>query len=197
MPNSPAAKKRRAGVHLTDEERDDAQEKFLRAYAKTANISLACRAAKIDRATFYEWKKNDAFEARLKLADEDANDVIEAEIFRRAVKGIVEPVVNGQGLVYEYEPVLDVNGEPVLNSKGKPTYKRGKQVTITKYSDTLLIFQAKKRIPGYRDKVDVTTNGKDMPGLIIMTAGETTAIDPRYAQTGTRPVVDAEPDDDA
>lgn len=188
MSNSPTLKKRREGQHPTADEKATAQEKFLKAYAKTANISLACRAAKIDRSTFYEWKKDDAFAARVALADEDANDVIEAEIFRRAVKGVTEPVINGQGLVYEYEPVLDANGEPVLNSKGKPTYKRGKQVTITKYSDTLIIFHAKKRIPGYRDKVDITTNGKDMPGLTILTDGPATVADPRYVQRGTRPV---------
>src|SRR5205807_601275 len=64
------------------------------------------------------------------LADAAANAHIEAEIRRRAMEGWDEPV-----------------------------YQQGARVgTVRKYSDTLLIFYAKRRMPEYREKQALDVN---------------------------------------
>lgn len=118
-------KKRRRGHHLEVEERTRIQERFLTIFAQTANVMLACRAVSIGRSTAYEWRKTDEeFSLRWADAEEEANEAIEAEIHRRAIVGVDEPV-----------------------------YYKGQLIdTIKRYGDTLLIFLAKARMPHkYRD----------------------------------------------
>lgn len=137
------------------------QDIFLEEFAVHGNISLACRAASIDRKSVYRWKeKSETFLFRYNFAFEEAKDNIRAEIYRRGHDGVEEPLLSQGQLVYEYEPVLDKHGEQVKDEKGKPAWKRGRQMTVRKYSDTLLIFQAKMLMPEYREKqqVDVNTN---------------------------------------
>lgn len=147
------ARVRRNGQPLTDEERAQAQETFLAAYAHTANVSQSAKRARISRETFYQWRDHDeTFRARLGHADEDAQDVLRGETFRRAVVGVNEPLTNGQGLIYEFEPVLGPDGEQALDNRGKPQYRRTKIATVKKYSDTLLSAMLKARVPEYRDQ---------------------------------------------
>jgi len=136
------------------------QDVFLEAFAIQGNISLACRTAQIERSTLYRWKeKSDTFLLRYNQAFEEAKDHIRAEIYRRAHDGVEEPVLAQGQLVYEYEPVLDENGVQKKDDKGKPMWKRGKMITVRKYSDTLLIFHAKMLMPEYRDKQHVEVSG--------------------------------------
>lgn len=102
-------------------------EQFLEKLEQVANVSQACRATKISRRTIYNWIETDEFFKK----DYDrsvmiAIDVLEDEAKRRAFTGNKEPV-----------------------------YQGGKKVgTITKYSDTLLIFLLKSLKPStYRDTV--------------------------------------------
>jgi hypothetical protein len=131
--DSSTTKKRRKGQRMTAEQRDVAQQDFLKAYEKTANILTAAEQVNIDRTLVYYWLEHDEqFGLAFNLADKAANMNIEAEIHRRGVTGYQEPV-----------------------------WQLGKYCgEMTKYSDTLLIFYAKKRIPEYRDKqtVDVNAN---------------------------------------
>lgn len=92
----------------------------LAALALTGNVSEACRCAKVDRGTHYDWQKQDeAYAAAARDALEMAADSMELEARRRAVDGVLEPVYYG----------------------GK---KVGK---IRRYSDTLLIFLLKAARP--------------------------------------------------
>lgn len=116
--------------YVSARQRAKAQEAFLAAYAETGIITTAALAAGVDRKTIYNWQEHDeAFSLRFYDAEATANDLIRAEILRRAYEGVEEPV-----------------------------FQLGKYAgTIRKYSDTLLIFEAKRRMPEYRDKVDVKT----------------------------------------
>lgn len=118
---------RRAGP-MSAKRRQEAQAAFLTAYAETGIITSAAAAANISRQCVYEWQEHDeTFSLRFHEAEAIANDVLRAEIHRRAVAGWDEPV-----------------------------YQLAKFAgTVRKYSDTLLIFEAKRRMPEYRDKVDV------------------------------------------
>ena len=123
--NTQTQKKRRQGVRLPVAERDAAQARFFEVYGQTANVSLACRAAGINRATYYYWKEKDNghFLERLAVADQEADEALEAELHRRAVIGVQEPVFY-QGKIVGHVPKL---------------------------SDNLLMFRMKKRMPEYRD----------------------------------------------
>lgn len=136
-------KKRRQGQRMSAEQRIAAQAMFLAAYEETANILAAAEKAEIDRTLVYYWQEHDEqFGFAFNIADKAANSRVEAEIRRRAMEGWEEPLVSA-----------------------------GKRLgTVRKYSDTLLIFYAKRRMPEYRDKqqLDVTTtntNTQDMKSL--------------------------------
>lgn len=118
-------KRRRPGQRLTDKQRTEAQASFLSAYEHSANVLAAAEQVGIDRTLVYYWLEHDEkFLLAYNLADNAANAHIEAEIRRRAIDGWEEPLVSA-----------------------------GKRLgTVRKYSDTLLIFYAKRRIPAYRDK---------------------------------------------
>ena len=139
-------KKRRKGQRMTAEQRIRAQALFLDAYERTANILVAAEQAEIDRTLVYYWLEHDEnFLLVYGIADKAANAHIDAEIRRRGIEGVVEPLVSAGRVVYdEYE---DADGK-----------KQRKRVVIRKYSDTLLIFYAKKRMPEYRDKTALTVN---------------------------------------
>ena len=112
--------------------RQEAQEAFLVAYAETGIITSAAAAANVSRQCVYEWQERDeTFSLRFHEAEAIANDMLRAEIHRRGVVGWDEPV-----------------------------YQLAKFAgTVRKYSDTLLIFEAKRRMPEYREKHDVNVSG--------------------------------------
>lgn len=96
------------------------------------NVRLACKRANIHRSTFYAWLEQDErFSFEYHQAEADANDTLRAEIFRRAVQGVDEPLTSMGKLVKD---------------------DQGKVVTVRKYSDTLLIFLSKARMPEFREK---------------------------------------------
>ena len=101
------------------------QERFLAAYAKTANVSLSASQARIIRDKHYDWLQNDpTYRPRFDIAHQRACDAVEGEIHRRAVKGVLEPV----------------------------WYQGSKCGAVRKYDSTLLIFFAKGLMPQkYRD----------------------------------------------
>lgn len=117
------------------------QAAFLAAYALCgANVTAAAREAKIDPSTHYDWLKRDkTYPERLEAARQAACDAIEAEIFRRGQVGYDEPVV------YQGKIAKD---------------KRGRLVTVRRFSDVLLIFRAKALMPekyGDRTKLEHST----------------------------------------
>lgn len=101
------------------------QKAFLAEFAQNANILLSAKRAGIDRTTVYIWLEHDQdFSFAFNQAKEDANDMLRAEVYRRAIEGVPEKV-----------------------------WQLGKYCgETTKYSDTLLIFLCKARMPEFRDK---------------------------------------------
>jgi hypothetical protein len=131
-------RKRTQGKRPTKQENIEAQEKFLASFAENANISASCRMAVINRSLFYEWQEHDeTFSMRFKVAEQEANDVIRAELFRRGVQGYEKPVVSMGKVVYGPD---------------------GKLLTENVYSDMLLSFLAKARMPEFRDKQQIEVN---------------------------------------
>lgn len=121
------------------------REAFLAAYAESGNVSLAARTADVDRCTHYKWLEDVEYAAAFAQADAQAGDALEAEARRRALCGVEEPAGWYQG------------------SPGG---------TVTKYSDTLLIFLLKGRKPDvYGDKQRVEHTGKDGAPLRVEIIG--------------------------
>jgi hypothetical protein len=126
------------------------KELFLDAFAEHANVMLAAREAGIHRSTVYVWLEQDEeFSLAYNQAKENAKDVIRAEIKRRAVDGWDEEVYQ------------------LGHFAGK----------VHKYSDTLLIFQAKMLMPEYRDKsqLDVNNITPNTPGTIPINTKDLTS----------------------
>lgn len=126
-----------------DEER---KERFLRILAATGVVSRAVEGTGVSRFTVYEHRKNDAdFRRRWEEADEAYADALEAEAYRRAVKGVEEPVF------YQGEVC------------GK----------IRRYSDSLLAQQLKARRPErYRERVSMDANVNVKSGVLIVPSPE-------------------------
>ena len=103
---------------------------FLTNFAKLGNITYAAKAAGIERTTHYLWLEKDAeYVERFNTAKEAAADLLEAEVLRRGVKGVLEPVF----------------------------YKGEICGRVRKYSDVLLIFLTKATRPEkFRDKVEIS-----------------------------------------
>jgi hypothetical protein len=151
---------------------------FLDTFAVCGNIKLACEAAGINRNTYYHWMDNSddetgigdnrpeyavvlgdgtsiPFAAAVKVAAEEAADLLEAEVRRRAVDGWEEPVYGTLGTP---EIVEGKNGQ---EREVVRTYT-GQVGTVKKFSDNLLMFLLKKNRPEFRDnhRVDVQVNNQ-------------------------------------
>ena len=96
------------------------QRAFLDALAESANVTWACKAAKIPRRTAYEWREADPkFAKAWEEAVDLGTDALEDEAIRRGHAGV-----------------------------DKPVYQGGEKVGVVReYSDTLLIFMLKARRP--------------------------------------------------
>lgn len=119
-------KRRRQGQRVSIDDARPIMDAFLSSFRETANVMLACQNAGINRATAYRWLHDDrdGFTSRYREAEQDANDRIEAELHRRAIWGIEKPITVA-----------------------------GEREVIREYSDTLLIFLAKARMPAkYRER---------------------------------------------
>lgn len=105
-------------------------EQFLEGLATTASVTAACEIAKIGRTSAYAWRDADpAFAAAWEAALVRGTDALEDEAIRRARLGVDEPVF----------------------------YQGDECGTVTKYSDTLLIFMLKARRPEvFREQIAVT-----------------------------------------
>ncbi len=65
---------------------------FLAAYRLTASITLAAKAAGIERTAHYRWLRSPIYARAFDQAQRDAAAVIEEEAIRRATEGTLEPV---------------------------------------------------------------------------------------------------------
>jgi len=113
------------------------KERFLEKYPKYCQIDKTAKATGIDRSTFYKWLEEDAeFAKGFEDAKKRAVETLEAEAYRRAVKGV-----------------------------NKPIYYKGQRCGyVREYSDSLLIFLLKGNAPEkYRERHElVGANGKPL-----------------------------------
>jgi len=88
----------------------DWREVFLETLAKTGNITLSAKKAKVDRANAYRIRGEEKeFAEAWDNALADSGDLLEQEARRRAAKGVRKPVYQGGklvGYVQEYSDTL-------------------------------------------------------------------------------------------
>jgi hypothetical protein len=130
---------------------------FLRTLAETGNVTAAVEIAGTSRSRVYELRKADpSFAVAWEEAEESAADALEAEARRRAVVGVLEPVVSA--------------GKVVRDDDGQP-------IAIRRYSDNLLLALLKARRPPRRERsvrfqIPVLQSAADAVGaMAAITAG--------------------------
>lgn len=111
------------------------KRRFLLAFSQTGNVSRAANSADVDGSIVWSWRIHDEdFEAAYLVAKDIAASNWEGEAARRAVEGVEDPVYQGGQLVG----------------------------TVTKYSDSLLMFLLKGAFPDkYKDRGAVELTGKN------------------------------------
>ena len=115
---------------------------FLRVLARRGNVSDACRQADIERQTAYARREAyPEFDRLWKEAEKQASDSLEEEAWKRATAGV-----------------------------DKPIYYKGAAVgSVTRYSDTLLMFLMKGNNPDkFKDRQDITSGDKPLAPVAIV-----------------------------
>lgn len=114
------------------------RQKFLEVYSKIGNLTLAAKAAKVNRNTHYLWLADPEYRHAFEQAHEEAVDLLVEEARRRAHEGWDEPIVYQGSFCY-----------PSPKKGGKPS---NKPLSIRKFDSTLLMFLIKGARPEiYRD----------------------------------------------
>lgn len=115
--------------NLSARERLKAQDIFIETYSRVGVVTDAAKAAGVPRERIYQWQEHDeTFALRFNLAKEAYCDTLRREIHRRAIEGVEKPV-----------------------------YQRGFRIdTVREYSDALLMFHAKAKMPEYRQDSPAT-----------------------------------------
>lgn len=122
----------RLGQNANSKLSPETVEKFFIEFSRSGAIGKATEAAGISYSTYANWRRNIPEFANLcEEAYALFKSGLEAEIHRRAVEGVEKTI-------------YDRNGEAVG--------------TETKYSDTLLIFLAKRHMPEFRTEQTVNVN---------------------------------------
>ena len=84
--------------------------RYLKEVAQIGTMSAGCKAAHVDKGTVLRWRAEDAeFVVEEERARETLIDSMEAEAFRRGVKGVQRPVYQAgalAGYVTEYSDLL-------------------------------------------------------------------------------------------
>lgn len=145
---------------MNTKQRKQVQKTFIESLRCDSNVSMACEVAGISRETAYRWRNEDEdFLTQWDDTIERARDVARQSIYARGILGWDEPVVSMGQAVYEYEPVLDENGEQILDKKGKPVTLRSKMM-IHKWSDSLAALYARSNLPEYKEKQQIDLNAQ-------------------------------------
>ena len=143
------------------------QAAFLANLRVTGVLAHACRGAGVSYAVQAAARKSDAdFAAAVADAFEESYDTLEAELLKRAVSGVNEPVVYQGALTYlraaEGVPDPSTGLYPLLlDERGEP-----KVLTVNKKSDTLLMFALKGRRKAYSTERTELTGADGAPVAI-------------------------------
>ena len=128
------------GVKISQKTRQRACASFLAELRKHGLVNRAVLATSVSRNVLYQWRRDDpVFAQAWGEAIEEANEALEAEIFKRGVEGV---------------------DEDVFGRVGKD--QDGKIGTIRRYSDQLLLRLASARMPD-RWRQHVTTTNREEP----------------------------------
>jgi hypothetical protein len=124
------------------------EKAFLKELARVGNVTAACGAADVGRATVYEHAdRHPDFKEAWTEALEAAADLLELEARRRAHDGVDVPVLYRGKLCGTW---VDAQGQPV--AEGTPAASLV-PLTIRKYSDALLMFLLRAYRPDkFRDQ---------------------------------------------
>lgn len=130
MGDKPGRKRSDEQPKRFEESLSSEQRAFLAAFREMGVIKRACEVAEVGRTTHYEWlERIPGYREAYDAAKEDAADNLEAEVYRRAVKGVRKPVGWYMGKAGGY---------------------------VREYSDVLLIFYLKGLRPEkFRERVDI------------------------------------------
>lgn len=133
---------------------DKAAARFLAYYATTGRKADSAKAAGVSYSVVRHWEVNDeTFGSLVMDAHEEWINLLDREIFRRGVEGVLEPVVAGK--------------DPEI-----VTYVR-------KYSDKCLELAAKKADPtGYGNRGGTEVNVNVKTGVLVAPAGTTRETTP-------------------
>jgi hypothetical protein len=128
---------------------------FLAALRENGVVRDACEAAGIGRSTAYDARDADPeFRAGWEAALQEAADLLVREAVRRARVGVREPVIHQGRLCGVW---VDADGRVVAEGTVGATMI---PLTVTRYSDTLLIFLLKGARPEqYRESAKVVVAG--------------------------------------
>ena len=119
-------------------------ELFLRELARTGVLSPALKAAGINRVTLNRWRtENGEFNALYTEAIQEATDMVELELRKRALHGITRKVLF-KGM---HVPMRDAEGEVMKDENGEVIW-----MTETVYSDKLIELYIKGNRQNYREK---------------------------------------------
>jgi hypothetical protein len=78
---------------------------FLAAYVRTASITKAARAARLERQLHYRWLADDPdYPKQFEAAQREAAQILEDEAIRRAHEGIVKPLTYKGQFSYKTRP---------------------------------------------------------------------------------------------
>ena len=120
---------------------DISDDVFFSELAKGGYLMASCAAAGYSSSSVYEWRHADpAFAERWEQALAVALERMEKEMDRRAVDGVAR------------KKFLR-NGNPIIDPA------TGLQYEEREYSDTLMMFRAKKLDPAYKDRSSVELTG--------------------------------------
>jgi hypothetical protein len=148
----------------------DKQRGFLDAFARTASITHAARAVRIDRQQHYRWMAQSSdYAAEFQRVQQIVVDEMEDEVRLRAIYGVFEPNVFQGRFVYpqgevEIEPaVLDRKGRVIQRARTEWGDKPGaRPFGIWRKSDRLLMFYLRAWKPErYRESAALELSGPD------------------------------------
>lgn len=134
---------------------------FIAALRETGVVRTACEAVGISRTSAYNVRNADAeFAAKWDEAIQDAADLLEVEALRRARHGVKKPVIYKGQLCGMW---VDEGGNVVAEQTPGSTLV---PLSVTEYSDTLLIFLLKGIRPEkYRENLQPA--GTDAMGELV------------------------------